>query len=106
MNCFQRVLLPFAGILKMDQELAKRTGTYLGGGLGCGSICGPVIAALLLLGELCGGDSAHAETGKEFLIEFARANGSWLCEDIRDEEHIRCEQAIGFVQEYIERISK
>ena len=106
LNCFQRVLLPYSGVLGLNGEQAKYAGAYFGGGMGCGGTCGPVIAALLLLGAIGGGDPARTEAGKEFLIAFAQANGSWLCQDIFDEEHIRCERAIQFAQEYIERMSK
>lgn len=102
LNCFQRTLLPFASVLGMEEEQAKRAGAYFGGGMGWGGTCGPVNAALLLLGAIYGGDPAHGDAGKEFLVRFGEANGSWLCEDIRDEPRVRCEKAIQFVRDYIE----
>ena len=102
LNCFQQTLTAGADILGIGQEQAKNMGAYFGGGMRCGGTCGPVNAALLLLGQLYGTDPSHADEGKDFLLAFAEANGgSWLCEDIRDEEHIRCEAAIRFAQDYI-----
>ncbi|MBQ9030161.1 MAG: C_GCAxxG_C_C family protein [Parasporobacterium sp.] len=104
LNCFQRTLMPNCRILGISEEEAKRMGTYFGGGMRAQGTCGPVNAVLLLLGEIYGNDQASADKGKEFLIEFAKANGSWLCSDIRDEEHKHCEAAIEFAKAYIERI--
>ncbi len=102
LNCFQRVLVPCSDLLGTDEAHAKRAGAYFGGGLGHGGLCGPAAAGLLLLGELYGGDPARVDEGKRFLLAFAGVNGSWLCDDIRDEPHVRCERAIRFTLDYIE----
>lgn len=105
MNCFQQTLVEGCRILGISPEQAERMGVYFGGGMCCGGTCGPVNATLLLLGQLYGGDPVHADAGKEFLIAFAGANGSWLCSDIKDEEHFRCEAAIAFAKEYIKKLT-
>lgn len=105
LNCFQRTLMVGSHILGITPEQAERMGTYFGGGMRCGGTCGPVNAALLLLGQLYGDDPAHRDCGKEFLIAFAQANGSWLCKDIRDEEHVRCDAAIKFACDYINKLA-
>ena len=106
LNCFQRTLIPNCDLLGVTEEEAKRMGSFFGGGMRAQGTCGPVNATLLLLGAIYGSDSAAKDKGKEFLIAFARASGSWLCADIRDEEHIRCNAAIAFAKEYINNIRK
>ena len=101
LNCFQRTLMPNCDLLGITEEEAKRMGTYFGGGMRAQGTCGPVNAVLLLLGAIYGNDEEYKDAGKNFLISFARANGSWLCADIRDEEHNRCNAAIEFAKQYI-----
>ena len=104
LNCFQRTLMPHCDLLGMSEEEAKRIGAYFGGGMRAQGTCGPVNATLLLLGALYGTDPEKKDAGKEFLIAFAKANGSWLCSDIRDEEHSRCNQAVAFAQDYMNKL--
>jgi len=104
LNCFQRTLIPNCDLLGITPEQAKRIGAYFGGGMRAQGTCGPVNATLLLLGALYGTDQEKKDAGKDFLIAYAKANGSWLCSDIRDEEHIRCNAAIEFAKDYIKRI--
>lgn len=101
LNCFQRTLMPNCDLLGITEEEAKRIGRYFGGGMRAQGTCGPVNAVLLLLGAIYGDDQEAKDAGKDFLIAFARANGSWLCADIRDEEHIKCNAAIDFALQYI-----
>lgn len=104
-NCFQKTLIEGCHILGISPEQAERIGVYFGGGMRCGGTCGPVNATLLLLGQLYGDDPAHVDAGKDFLIAFAEANGSWLCSEIKDEEHTRCEAAIEFAKDYIKKLT-
>lgn len=105
LNCFQRTLMANCDILGISQAQCEQMGAYFGGGMGCGGTCGPVNATLLLLGQLFGDDPTRKDAGKEFLVAFAKANGgSWLCSDIRDEDHVRCEAAIAFAAAYIEKL--
>ena len=101
LNCFQRTLIPHCDLLGISEEEAKRMGTYFGGGMRAQGTCGPVNAVLLLLGAIYGNDKEYQDAGKEFLIAYAKNNGSWLCKDIRDEEHIKCNAAIEFAKQYI-----
>lgn len=104
-NCFQKTLMEGCHILGISEEQAKRMGVYFGGGMRCGGTCGPVNATLLLLGQLYGDDPAHVDAGVDFLKAFAEANGSWLCSDIKDEDHVRCEAAIEFAKDYIKKLN-
>ena len=104
LNCFQRTLIPNCDLLGITEEQAKKMGTYFGGGMRAQGTCGPVNATLLLLGALYGNDKEKQDAGKDFLIAYAEKNGSWMCSDIRDEEHIRCNAAIDFAIEYMNRL--
>lgn len=105
-NCCQKTLLGCCDAVGMTPEQAERLGAYFGGGMRCGGICGPAAAGLMLLGQLYGDDPAEVDRGKEFLIAFAGANGTWLCSELRDEEHVRCEAAIQFAIDYIRALAR
>lgn len=100
-NCFQKVLMPNSGVLGISVEEAERMGSYFGGGMRCGGTCGPVNAALLLLGEIYGSEPGNYDRGRGYLESFAKANGSWLCSDIKDEERKNCNAAVEFTLNYI-----
>jgi len=104
LNCFQRTLIPNCDLLGISEEEAKRIGTYFGGGMRAQGTCGPVNAVLMLLGAMYGSDTEKQDAGKDFLTAFANANGSWLCSDIRDEEHVNCNAAIEFAKDYINKL--
>ena len=106
LNCCQQTLIAGCELLGVSPEEAERLGYYFGGGMRCGGTCGPVNAVLMILGHLYGDDPACADYGKDFLIAFAQANGSWLCSDIKDEEHIRCEAAIEFAKDYLNKLPR
>ena len=106
LNCFQRTLIPYSEILGISEDQAKRIGSYFGGGMRAQGTCGPANAALMILGALYGNDPEKQDAGKEFLIRFAQANGSWLCCDIRDEDHVNCNAAIEFAKEYVAQLRK
>ena len=101
LNCFQKTIIPFHDVLGMTEEEAKSIGSYFGGGMRAQGTCGPVNATLLILGRIYGNDRDKQDAGKDFIIEYAKANGSFLCADIRDDEHVKCEAAIEFAKEYI-----
>ena len=106
LNCCQRTLIACRDVLGISEYEAEKLGFCFGGGMRHGGPCGPVSAALMLLGHMYGGDEGNIDCGKEFLIKFAEANnGSWLCSDIKDEEHARCEAAIQFAIDYIKKLS-
>ena len=103
LNCCQRTLIACHEIMGISEEDAERLGTYFGGGMRHGGPCGPVSAVLMILGKLYGADD---DRGKDFMIEFAKAHkNSWLCGDIRDEEHTLCEGAIEYAIEYVKKLT-
>lgn len=106
LNCCQKTLIACREVMGISEEEAEKLGFYFGGGMHHGGPCGPVSAVLMLLGSLYGGDESNVDCGKVFLIKFAEANnGSWLCSDIKDAEHIRCEAAIAFAIDYVKKLT-
>lgn len=49
-NCAQSVIVPFADVIGMDEEMAYRMGANFGGGMKMGSVCGALTGALMVLG--------------------------------------------------------
>ena len=74
-NCCQSVLVPFAGVCGLDKDAAFRLGTSFGAGVRCGSACGALTGALMVLG-LAGKDLA---AGEELLRRFRAQNGPVDC---------------------------
>lgn len=102
LNCCQKILVSGCDLLGVSPEQAERMGSYFGGGMRCGGTCGPVNAALLILGQQYGDDPNCADYGKDFLLAFAEAFGSWMCADIADAQHVNCDAAIAFTQNYLQ----
>lgn len=74
-NCFQSVLLPFAGELGLSEERAYALGAHFGSGMRHGSACGALSAALMVLGGLGYGE----EEARALLDRFCRDHGSTAC---------------------------
>ena len=74
-NCCQSVLVPFAEVCGLDKDAAFRLGTSFGAGVRCGSACGALTGALMVLG-LAGRDLA---AGEELLRRFRAQNGPVDC---------------------------
>lgn len=75
-NCCQAVLIPFAAECGLTEEQAARLGSHFGGGMRCGSTCGALTGALMVLG-LMGKD--EIDTAKAALNQFREANGALDC---------------------------
>ena len=74
-NCCQSVLVAFAETCGLDRDTAYKLGTSFGGGVRCGSACGALTGALMVLG-LAGRD---LETGEAFIRRFRARNGPVDC---------------------------
>ena len=89
-NCSQAVLTAFAPDLGLDEKLALMLGTQFGGGARNGEMCGAVSGALMVLGLKYGhcikGDTESKQradlVNDRFLEEFAKRNGSYICNDL------------------------
>ena len=90
LNCAQAILTVFGEPYGVDEQMAKRLGRPLGGGLGrMGLTCGAITGATLVLGltQRAGRDEAEARTEvgrsvQEFIRRFEKRHGSSLCRDL------------------------
>lgn len=89
-NCSQSVLTTFAADFGLDEQLALKLGTSLGGGARNGDICGAVSGALLVLGLKYGHYEADNNEQKsrayqiavDYINRFKEANGSIVCREL------------------------
>lgn len=90
-NCAQAVFCAYADDLGLEQEVAAKLVSPLGGGMGrLREVCGTVSGALMVIGQLYG--YGTPETGapkarlyaieQEFARRFAAVNGSYICRDL------------------------
>jgi C_GCAxxG_C_C family probable redox protein len=90
LNCAQAILTVFGEPYGVDEQLAKRLGRPLGGGLGrMGLTCGAITGATIVLGltQRAGRDETEARTEvgplvQEFIRRFEQYHGSSLCKDL------------------------
>ena len=86
-NCAQCVLVAFSDLTSMGDAEALRTAIGLGGGCGCGEICGVLSAMALVRGMLTSG--APSDKGavyadmRKLRDEFAASFGSSVCRELK-----------------------
>ena len=89
-NCSQSVLAAYAVEHGLDEKLALKLGTCLGGGARKGELCGAVSGALMALGLFYGHSESSDSEAKakayamtnEFMDRFIRKNGSVVCREL------------------------
>ncbi len=89
-HCSQAVLGAFAEDFGMDVKTALKLGGCFGGGMCKGEVCGACTGALMVLGLRYGQceitdleNRAKANAAAvEFLEQFKKENGSYLCKDL------------------------
>ena len=83
-NCSQAVFAAFADEFGLDEELAKRLATGLGGGVGrMREVCGAVSAAALVIGMRLGPDKMKAYPAiQDFCAKFREQCGSIVCREL------------------------
>ncbi len=90
-NCAQAVLLAFAPVTGLPDELAARLASSFGGGMGrLREVCGTASASFMVLGLVYGGydprdreaKAAHYQRVQELAAGFRERNGSLVCRDI------------------------
>ena len=83
-NCAQAVFAAFADELGLDEELAKKIATGLGGGVGrMREVCGAVSAAALVIGMRLGPDKMKAyPVIQDFCAKFREKCGSIVCREL------------------------
>ena len=74
-NCCQAVLVTFAQEMGLTEEQAFDLGANFGSGMRCGSVCGTLTGALMVLG-MTGYDQAQSDA---FLRKFRSDHGEINC---------------------------
>ena len=74
-NCCQSVLVAFAEDIGLTEEQAYRLGANFGGGMRCGSVCGALTGALMVLG-MTGRPPEEADALRQ---KFQEAHGEINC---------------------------
>ena len=90
-NCAQAVFIAFCDKTGFDKDLAAKTASSFGGGLGrMREVCGAVSGAAMVLGVLKGyadpadhdAKKAHYALVQEFARRFKEYNGSIICREL------------------------
>lgn len=104
-NCCQAVLATFAEDLGLTEQQAYDLGANFGSGMRCGSVCGTLTGALMVLG-LKGCDEAQSAA---FLRRFREAHGEIDCAALLKKSHDagipRKEHCDGLVFEVVQALS-
>ena len=105
-NCCQAVLLSFSDRIRISEEVLKRLGCSLGGGMGCGeATCGALIGAQMVQGMLLYKGVKLKDESRELLEAFKARVGASKCGDIkRDPDPLcSCDDAIRIAVEELEK---
>ena len=91
LNCSQSIIARYAGRYNIDESIACKLATGLGGGMGrMGNTCGALTGAYLVLGLEFGSDSLENKNNKEhtyqkiqnFTDKFKQQHGACNCRDL------------------------
>lgn len=96
-NCCQAVALAFCEAYGISEETMMRIGSTFGGGMRRKEVCGAVAGALVILGLKYGPSRRDDREGKEtanartveFMTEFEKRHGSYLCRDLLKDSYWR-----------------
>ncbi|MBP0977603.1 MAG: C_GCAxxG_C_C family protein [Oscillospiraceae bacterium] len=88
--CSQAVFAAFAEQFGITEKQALKIGACFGGGMSKAEVCGACTGALMVLGMKYGqydendtdSRTAESEKASEFLEEFKKRNGSYICREI------------------------
>ena len=84
-NCCQSVLIPFAKEMGLSEEQAFALGASFGSGMRCGSVCGTLTGALMVLGML----NYPPEQVDAFRRKFLADHGDINCAALLKKSHER-----------------
>ncbi len=105
-NCAQSVLIPFAGDMGITEEQAFRLGANFGSGMRCGSVCGTLTGALMVLGAAgCSPEQADA-LRKSFREGHGDVNCASLLKASPDAGIPRKEHCDGLVFEVVQALEE
>ena len=101
-NCCQSVLVSFAEDMGLTEEQAYGLGANFGGGMRCGSVCGALTGALMVLGMTgCPLEQAD-DLRRKFLENHGEINCAALLKKSHDAGVPRKEHCDGLVFEAVE----
>ncbi len=88
--CSQAVFAAYAEETGISEKTALKIAASFGSGMCKAEVCGACTGALMVIGAMYGQDEAEDKTPRaktnrltaEFLDEFAKANGSYLCKNL------------------------
>ena len=81
--CSQAVFAAFSPDFGVDKETALKIGACFGSGMRKGEVCGACTGALMVLGLKYGQSKEKSnEVCERFLDEFAKENGSYICNEL------------------------
>lgn len=105
-NCCQSVLVAFAEEMGLTEEQAYDLGANFGSGMRCGSVCGTLTSALMVLGMRgCDGEQS-ASLLRRFREEHGEINCAALLKKSHDAGIPRKEHCDGLVFEVVEALSE
>ena len=105
-NCCQSVLAAFAEEMGLTEEQAYDLGANFGSGMRCGSVCGTLTGALMVLGMRgCDGEQS-ASLLRRFREEHGEINCAALLKKSHDAGIPRKEHCDGLVFEVVEALSE
>lgn len=103
-NCCQSVLTAYAQEMGLTEEQAYALGANFGSGMRCGSVCGALTAALMVLGMTnCPPEQADAFR-RRFLENHAEINCAALLKASHDRGVPRKEHCDGLVFEVVQAL--
>lgn len=105
-NCCQAVLVTYAQDIGLTEEQAYDLGANFGSGMRCGSVCGTLTGALMVLGMRgCDGEQS-ASLLRRFREEHGEINCAALLKKSHDAGIPRKEHCDGLVFEVVEALSE
>lgn len=105
-NCCQSVLAAFAEEMGLTEEQAYDLGANFGSGMRCGSVCGTLTGALMVLGMRGNSEEQSAALLRRFREEHGEINCAALLKKSHDAGIPRKEHCDGLVFEVVEALSK
>ena len=105
-NCCQSVLVAFAEEMGLTEEQAYDLGANFGSGMRCGSVCGTLTGALMVLGMRGNSEEQSAALLRRFREEHGEINCAALLKKSHDAGIPRKEHCDGLVFEVVRMLSE
>lgn len=105
-NCCQSVLVAFAEEMGLTEEQAYDLGANFGSGMRCGSVCGTLTGALMVLGMRGNSEEQSAALLRRFREERGEIDCAALLKKSHDAGIPRKEHCDGLVFEVVKALSE